>query len=67
MKTIKTWFKKLEEPYRTQAIINTTQSLLSVKVGLLSDALGGAFGWERTKEGYDYWNKLNEKLLNENR
>ena len=28
--------------------------------------LDGAFEWQRTKEGISYWNKLNDKWIQEN-
>lgn len=67
MKTIKTWLNKLDEPYKTEAIINTQNVLLSIKSESLSAALSGAFSWEKSKQGHEYWEELNEKIKDENR
>lgn len=58
MKTIKDWFEELPEPYRSEAINNIRKS----EANSLSDALDIGFDWGRTKQGYEYWYKLFEKL-----
>ena len=64
MKTIKEWLEELPEPYRTQAINNTSeQNSLKLKSSL-SDAIYSAFAWSKTPEGLQYWldfkNTLND-------
>jgi len=59
---IKYWLKSLPEPYRSKAIKNYCpdnkyESFTSQKQALLS-----AFLWEKTKEGFEYWNELFLKI-----
>lgn len=30
----------------------------------LSDGIGGAFGWDSTPEGYDFWEDIDKQILN---
>lgn len=63
MKTINEWLNELEEPYRTQAINNSFYNINKTeKAKSLSFALSMAFIWDKTNEGHDYWEKLNDKL-----
>lgn len=58
MKTIKEWLETLEEPYRSQAIKNTEESLLPIERESLDDAIIKAFTWSDTEEGFNHWNAL---------
>lgn len=65
-KLIKEWLEELPEPYRTEAldIYHTQWSDADIpSTESLSEALIGAFVWEMTPQGYDYWNNLHVKLL----
>ena len=53
MKTIKEWFDTLPEPYKSQAIKNTTD--LDAQESSLSRALKFAFVWDYTPEDFYYW------------
>lgn len=55
MKTIKQWLEELPEPYKSQAISNC--SCLDAQHTYYSQdrALGAAFMFELTPEGWQYW------------
>lgn len=65
MKKAKSWFKTLEEPYKTKAINNTPKDMLKLRYNTLAEALLGSFIWNDSEEGHFYWEKL-EKELNNN-
>lgn len=67
MKTALEWFNELPEPYRTQAIENTKEAMIDLKDKKISGALRGAFIWELSPQGHDYWQELYETLLSENK
>ena len=46
LKTLKEWFNTLPEPYRTQAIENIEEDLLSAKLGSLVESLRCGFLWD---------------------
>ena len=54
MKTIKQWISELPEPYRSQALKNTTKKIQIVPVKDIKDALVSAFIWSYSKQGHDY-------------
>jgi hypothetical protein len=58
MKTIEQHLNELPEPYRTKALKyiepETTQTQ--------SEALMDAFNWSDSKEGFHYWDKLYDRL-----
>ena len=60
-KTIE-WLRTLDEPYRTQAIINTSVSDLLVQKDSLEEALADAFYWGESPEGDDYWSEIFSKI-----
>jgi hypothetical protein len=47
------WFEQLPEPYRTQAIENSTRPYS--KYQSLFDALRCNFNWAETPQGREYW------------
>ena len=68
MKTIKEHFELFPEPYRIQALENTNKRSLRDNVECISTALGSAFFWDDSPQGWDYWNDFYNKLEgNENR
>ena len=62
MKTIREWLEELPEPYRTQAINNTSESVLMVEEESLSEAVTGAFSWWDSPEGLEYWSDFYDTL-----
>ena len=65
-KMIKTWFKQLEEPYRTQALANIDKGVEKCYRECVEKALTSAFEWEKSPEGSDYWCALYDKLVKNN-
>lgn len=63
MKTIREWLNELPEPYRTQALNNTTKYNLDKEKKSLSDALLGAFFWFDSPEHFSYWGNLHDKII----
>ena len=61
-KTIKEWLKELPEPFRTQALNNADKIQLKEKAYSLSQSVAGAFLWEKSNEGSDYWLELHKQL-----
>ena len=58
MKTIREWLNELTEPYRSRAIrnaVNTLNPLLDLSQVSMEDAIWGAFDWNKTPEGHDFW------------
>lgn len=53
--TISEWFEKLPKSIGKKAIQNTNKENLEAKAPSMSSALGGAFSWKQSHEGYDYW------------
>lgn len=59
--TIRDWLKRLPEPYKKQALMNTYifgAEGLDIKVLTIYDALMEAFNWCSTDEGFDYWDNV---------
>ena len=65
-KNILTWLKTLEEPFKTQALVNYKKVLAKMSPNdkqqqkthtevSSGDALCSAFIWDNTPEGHDYW------------
>lgn len=60
-KTVEQRLQELPEPHRAQALTNTPQIN---KVAIpdedeeLSDVLQGAFNWDQTPEGFEYWENV---------
>lgn len=59
MKTIKEWFATLPDDIRERAYINTPSDHLEYyeecSRSTLYAAIGGAFIWYKTPEGYEFW------------
>jgi hypothetical protein len=54
MKQIKTWLKQLPEPIKSRAMAYEDKSWFVLQINLAS-AVGSAFVWLHSKEGYHYW------------
>lgn len=65
MKTIKYWLDTFPEPYKTQALRNTSILRLSDIVSCASDALFHAFSWSSTAQGERYWVAYHASLSKE--
>ena len=63
-KKIKDWLNCLNNPYKQQAITNLNTSVKEIKVNSISDALAIGFQWEYSKEGFEYWEQVYERLEN---
>lgn len=66
IKTVKESLESLPEPYRSQAIENTSDLHLKLNShvnGNLSTNLKGAFDWELSPQGFGYWDNFCETLL----
>ncbi|NBU80618.1 MAG: hypothetical protein EBS55_03080 [Flavobacteriaceae bacterium] len=59
-KTPEQWFKLLKEPYRSEAIANIDVNRDNYKNYPKSfyDALNNSFSWYTSKQGRDYWAKI---------
>lgn len=53
--TVGYWLNKLREPYRTQALENSTEEKLTQSAWDAQSAILYAFHWNETKEGAQYW------------
>lgn len=53
--TIREGLERLKEPYRSQAIENTSKVKLGEFASSCENAMWQAFDWGRTKQGIDYW------------
>lgn len=58
MKTVKEWLEELPEPYRSQALKNTKEELLKIEEVSADQAVFGAFRWDKTPQGFQYWDSL---------
>ena len=58
MATIKDYFEELPEPYKTQAIENSSEESLNKKSPSLKSAICNAFMWGATRQGHNYWRNL---------
>ena len=63
IKTLGEWLEELPVEVRVKAIVNTwaqdgTQEVLDVPESDLYNALSGAFKWDETPEGHEYWSAL---------
>lgn len=59
------WFRLLEEPYQTEAISNLNNPTCRIKqpwevVSNMQAALFNGFDFNKTPQGYGYWNKIHE-------
>ena len=65
MKTTLDHFKEHLTPEELErAVKNTPKNQLNYKTETQSQALSGAFNWHYSTEGYDYWDAIYARLLN---
>ena len=60
MKTVKEWLDELPEPYRTQALEQTSNCRLKDTEDTMYSTLMGMFVWSESHEGNEYWRQLSE-------
>jgi hypothetical protein len=67
MATIEQHLNNLSEPHRTQALNNVISILKDFEQEGITDseALIRAFDWEDSSQGFDYWEQLYDKLVEE--
>lgn len=65
-KTNREWLSQLEEPYRTQALVNTCMGNLKKSEESLERALISAFVWSETPQGHAYWKEIHTDILHNN-
>ena len=66
MKTIKEWLNELPEINRSLALDNHEKQPFFFKgqdIDCLSDALDLGFEWNKTHEGFNYWEDFHNDLL----
>jgi hypothetical protein len=56
--TIVEWLNLLDEPYKTQALLNSRAERRTRMVSTISDAINQAFTWSETPQGREYWSDL---------
>jgi NTP pyrophosphatase (non-canonical NTP hydrolase) len=56
--TIIEWLNLLPQPYKVQAIFNTTPEHFQSSANNMLTALGSAFNWGSTVQGFEYWAKI---------
>jgi len=71
-KTARQWFIELEDPYKSQALKNLElfhfpNFIESKKYSTASSALADTFNWYATPEDGEYWGKLCDQLISENK
>lgn len=64
------WFDRLNEPYRTQAIVNCIdrhggRHMQQQKAYSLEEAINAGLLWENTPEGSEYWNIIHNEISND--
>ena len=64
-KTIFNWLAELKQPYKTKAIDNTSPNNLTYERNSLHQAVLGAFEWDKSPEGDEYWRNLYNAILDE--
>ena len=57
-KTILQLFEEMKEPEKSLAIANTSEHMLQNKRLKIHHALSGAFIWEQSNEGFNYWQRV---------
>ena len=60
MKTVKEWLDELPEPYRTQALEQTSNFRLKETEDTMYSTLLGIFPWYDSHEGNEYWRQLSD-------
>ena len=67
MKTVLSHLNDLPEPYRSQAIKNTSFIKGSFLACSQSDAIFTAFNWKNAPEGSSYWQRLFAQLITDDK
>ena len=62
-KTIREHLLDLKPEHRDAALTNMYPEGMTTKALNLQNALGGAFGWHGSPEGYTYWNVIRDQLI----
>ena len=62
MKTFIDFFQELSPEIAAQAIENTPDNILNKTEESLKSALLGAFVWQKTPQGRDYWREIYDSL-----
>jgi hypothetical protein len=62
-KTIKEWLNLLPEPYKTQSLNNLNPEKGDIIKYHLEDAVVGAFKWDDSVEGTQYWIKITDQII----
>jgi DNA-binding transcriptional MocR family regulator len=62
-KTAKEWFKDLPFQQNINALRNTPYHQLDVMHYTLQDALRRSFIWDDTKEGFQYWSEIYNRIV----
>ena len=57
-KTIKEWLMELPEGYRERALANMGEHCEVAVCKSMKEAINGAFGWDESQEGPDFWVKV---------
>ena len=61
-KTTKEYFEEFPEPYRKQALENTSEANLLTEQEDAFDALFNAFYWDASPQQWEYWNEFAKTL-----
>ena len=61
-KTVYEWLKELPEPQRTEAVQQTKLANAEELAESLPEALAGAFDWDRSPQGFTYWELFHHHL-----
>ena len=63
MKTIEEWLRELPIEYRDKALANLRLEKSYLLRRTLSIAILGAFLWSESPEGFDFWRKVYNQIL----
>ena len=61
-KTIREWLEQLPEPYRTQAMGQTSETQLNETSSSMYDAVHEMFDWANSSEGLLHWMSLSNRI-----
>ena len=65
-KKIKDWFWSIEDPeIRYRALVNVSEKDGDKIVGSFKEAIENGFEWKHSIEGYEYWDKFCDGVLND--
>lgn len=64
--TVRQWLNTLKEPYKTKALTNSfnnaSNDILESTSKTLIASLYCAFEWDRSSEGFEYWQKIAQSI-----